>query len=77
MSADRTIFAANYHVIIEGIVAALVLLYLVYRRPRAVIVCWGVACGVMVIVAYIASQIGAAIYNDPRPFAVDHYQAIA
>ena len=76
MPADLTIFAANDLVFIEGMVAALVLLVLLYRTPRAVIVRWAVAGGAMVIVAYLAAQIGGALYNDPRPFAVEHFRPL-
>src|SRR5947209_227825 len=76
MPADLTIFAASYLVYVEGLVAAALILVLLYRTPRARIVQWAVAAGVMVIVAYIAAQIGGAIYNDPRPFAVGHFRPL-
>ena len=76
MLADLTIFAANYLVFIEGLVAAALILVLLYRTPRARIVRWAVAVGVVVIIAYIAAQIGGAIYNDPRPFVVGHFQPL-
>lgn len=76
MPADLTIFAANYLVFIEGLVAAALILVLLYRTPRTRIVRWVVAASVLVIVAYIAAQIGGAIYNDPRPFAAGHFRPL-
>lgn len=76
MPADLTIFAANYLVFIEGVVAAALILVLLYRTQRTRIVSWAIAVSVMVIVAYIAAQIGGAIYDDPRPFVAGHFQPL-
>ena len=76
MPAGLTIFAAQYLVFIEGVVAALAVICLLYRKQRTVLVRWAVAGSVMAIVAYIAAQISGALYNDPRPFAVEHVRPL-
>jgi undecaprenyl-diphosphatase len=75
MPTDLTIFAANYLVFIEAAVGALVLIGLLYRRPRGTIVRWAVAVCLMLVVAYVAAQIGGALYDDPRPF-VGHFKPL-
>src|SRR5437588_12536207 len=76
MPTDLTIFGAKYLVFIEGALAAAVVLVLLYRTPRTRIVRWVVSVGVMLAIAYIAAQIGGALYQDPRPFAVDHFRPL-
>ena len=73
MPADLTISAASYLVFIEALGAAIVLASLLYRKPRGTIVYWSVAVCVMLTLAYMAAQIGGALYNDPRPFAAEHF----
>jgi undecaprenyl-diphosphatase len=75
MPAELTIFVANYLVFIEAAVGTLVLVYLLYRHPRMIIVRWGVAVCLMLVVAYIAAQVGGTLYNDPRPF-VGHFRPL-
>jgi undecaprenyl-diphosphatase len=75
MPTDLTIFAASYLVFIEAPVGAAILFYLLYRHPRATIVRCVVGVCLMLVVAYIAAQIGGALYNDPRPF-VGHFEPL-
>lgn len=75
MPADLTIFAATYLVFIEAVVGVMILIYLLYRRPQATILRWVVGVGCMVLVAYVAAQIGGALYTDPRPF-VGHFKPL-
>lgn len=76
MPSDVTIFAATYAVYIEALLAAGVLAVLLYRQPRFAILRWAAAATVMVIVSYLAAQVAGAIYNDPRPFAVEHFHPL-
>lgn len=76
MPADLTIFAASSVVFLEALAVAVIVLALLYRAPRADLVRWGVACGVMILVASVAAQIGGALYTDPRPFVVGHYRPL-
>lgn len=72
MPADLTIFAAKYLVFIEALLAAVILVAILYPRRRIEWVRWAVAVAIMLVLAYIFAKIGASIYNDPRPFVSDH-----
>ena len=76
MPGALTIFTASYLVFLEALVAGVLVLSLLYRKPRALLVQWVIACGVMVIAAYIAAQIGGALYTAPRPFVVGHFHPL-
>jgi undecaprenyl-diphosphatase len=72
MPADITIFAASYLVYIDAIVALAVVAFSLYYQPAAAAVRWLLAAVITGVLAEICAQIGGAVYNDPRPFAVDH-----
>lgn len=76
MPSSITIFAANDLVFIDALLAAAVVISLLFRRPRPLILRWVIAVGVMLVVSYIAATIGAAAYNDPRPFTTDHVRPL-
>lgn len=76
MPADLTIFGAKYLVFIEVAAGVVLLVALLYRRPSPTIVRWTFATAVGLVVAYIAAKIGGAVYNDPRPFVVDHFRPL-
>jgi membrane-associated phospholipid phosphatase len=76
MPADLTIFAAKYLVFIDALIAIVICLALLYRRPRIDALRWVVACVVTILVALILAKIGSAAYNDPRPFVVDHVKPL-
>jgi undecaprenyl-diphosphatase len=71
-----TIFVATYLVFIEGALAALLLAFILYPRPRSIWVRWAIATGVALVVAFLLAQVGAALYNDPRPFVTDHFHPL-
>ena len=37
---------------------------------------WAVIIGIGLVVAFVCAQIGAAVYNDPRPFTQDHVKPL-
>jgi undecaprenyl-diphosphatase len=76
MPADLTIFAANYLVFIEGIIALGAVAFGLYRQPRLEVVRWLIAAGITGVMAEVFTQIGGAIYTDPRPFAVGHFHPL-
>lgn len=76
MPADLTIFAAKYLVFIEALIAVIVCVALLYRRPRPDALRWVVACVVMIVLALVFAKVGSHVYNDPRPFAVDHVKPL-
>ncbi len=76
MPADLTIFAAKYLVFIEAVVALAAVAYVLYRQPRPEMLRWLIAAGIASVMAEIFTQIGGAIYSDPRPFAVGHFHPL-
>ena len=76
MPADLTIFAAQYCVFIEAIVALGAVAFALYRRPLVEALRWLLAAGITGIAAEVLTQIGGAVYTDPRPFAVGHYHPL-
>jgi undecaprenyl-diphosphatase len=76
MPATLTVFSANYLIFIDALAAALVIATLLYRRPRFLAIRWAVAAAVLVVLSYVFAQIGGLLYNDPRPFAVGHFQPL-
>lgn len=76
MPADLTIFAANYLVYIEAIVALAAVALALYREPRLAWLRWLIAAGITGVMAEVFTQIGGSVYNDPRPFAVGHFHPL-
>lgn len=76
MPADLTIFAAKYLVFIDALLAAIVLVVVLYRRPHADVIRWIVAIVITAVLAFIFARIGAALYHDPRPFTQDHVKPL-
>jgi undecaprenyl-diphosphatase len=76
MPNDLTIFAAKYLVYIDAVVAAIVILWLLRDRSLDRILRWVVAFIVLAVLSYIFAKIGAAVYNDPRPFTQDHVKPL-
>jgi undecaprenyl-diphosphatase len=74
--SDLTIFAAKYLVFIDALLAALLLLVVLYRRPRTEWIRWAIAICITLIVAFVLAKIGSALYSDPRPFSVDHVKPL-
>jgi undecaprenyl-diphosphatase len=71
-----TIFAAKYLVFIAVALAAVVLAVRLWPRPRLGLLRWGIAAVVMLVLSLVFAKIGAAVYNDPRPFTTDHIQPL-
>jgi undecaprenyl-diphosphatase len=76
LPSDLTIFAAKYLIFLDAILAAVVLLLLLHRRPAPDVVRWLVAAAIMALLALVFSTIGGAVYNDPRPFTQDHVKPL-
>jgi undecaprenyl-diphosphatase len=76
MPSDITIFAAQYLTYIDAVLAAGVIAFILYRRPRADAVRWAVIIAMTLLIAFICAQIGAAVFNDPRPFTQDHVKPL-
>jgi membrane-associated phospholipid phosphatase len=75
MPADLTIFAANYFVFIEAVVTAGAVGLGLYQQSRDNVLRWLMAAGVTGVTAEVFTQIGGALYNDPRPF-VGHFKPL-
>ena len=76
MPANLTVFLANYLIFFDVLAAAAVIASLLYRRPRFVAFGWAVTAAVLLVLSYVFAQIGGLLYNDPRPFAVEHFQPL-
>jgi undecaprenyl-diphosphatase len=76
MPRDITIFGAQYLIYLDALLAAALLLLLLYRKPRTAALRWAVIIGLTVVIAFICAQIGAAVFNDPRPFTQDHVKPL-
>jgi len=76
MPADLTIFAAKYLVFITAAVALGAVAFALYRQPRREMARWVIAAGITGVMAEVFTQVGAALYNDPRPFAVSHFHPL-
>lgn len=72
MPRDLTLFAAQYLVFIDAVLAMGAVVYLLMRQPRTAWLRWMIAIGLTFVLAFILAQIGHSVYNDPRPFTVDH-----
>src|SRR5947209_10367669 len=76
MPTDLTIFAGQYLVYLDAVLAAVLLVPYLYRRQAPTVIWWGVAAVLLLVLGYAFAQIGAAMYNDPRPFAIDHIKPL-
>jgi undecaprenyl-diphosphatase len=76
MLYNFTGFAANYLIFVDLLAAAVVIAYAAYRRPRRFAFRWAVAACAILLLSYVFAQLGAAAYNDPRPFVVEHTQPL-
>lgn len=76
MPTSLTIFAAKYLVFIAVALAAVVLAFLLWPRPRLWLLRWLIAAGVMLVLSFVLAKIGGAVYNDPRPFTTSHVQPL-
>lgn len=72
MLADLTFFAATSLVFIEAVIAFAAVGLVLYHQPAQAALRWLIAAGITGLLAEVFTQIGAAIYNDPRPFVVEH-----
>ncbi len=76
MPADLTIFTATYLVFVEAVIALGAVAFALYRQPRREVVRWVITAGITGVMAEVFTQIGGAIYNDPRPFVVRHFHPL-
>lgn len=76
MPGDLTIFAAQKLIYIDAVLAAGVVVFALFRQPRTAALRWAVVIGITVVIAFICAQIGAAVFNDPRPFSQDHVKPL-
>lgn len=76
MPTGLTVFAATYLVYIDAVFACGVVALVLYRRPPEAILRWIIAAGITGVMAEVFTQIGSAIYNDPRPFAIQHFRPL-
>jgi undecaprenyl-diphosphatase len=73
---DLTLFAAQYLVFIDAALAAAYAAFSLYRQPRPAALRWAITIGIALVLAYLLAQVGAAAYNDPRPFTQDHVRPL-
>jgi undecaprenyl-diphosphatase len=71
-----TVFAANYLVYLDALLALAVVGWLLRRRPPAVMTRWIITIAVLLVLSYLFAKIGEAAYYDPRPFVVDHVKPL-
>ncbi len=71
-----TIFAAKYLVFVDAAIAVAVLGFILNRWPRPALLRWGITAVIVLILSYAFAKIGGALYNNPRPFAVDHIKPL-
>jgi undecaprenyl-diphosphatase len=76
MPSDITIFAASYLIYIDAVLAVGVVALTLYRQPRTAAIRWGVVICITAILAFVCAQVGAAVFNDPRPFTQDHVKPL-
>jgi membrane-associated phospholipid phosphatase len=74
--SDLTIFVAGYLVFIEALLAAAILVPILFSRPRTEWVRWAALTAIMVVLAYVFAKIGGIVYSDPRPFVTDHVRPL-
>jgi undecaprenyl-diphosphatase len=74
--SDITIFAAQYLIYIDAVLAAGVVGLILYRRPRTDAIRWAIIISLTPLIAFICAQVGAAVFNDPRPFTQDHVKPL-
>lgn len=73
MPPDLTVFAARHLATVDIVLAALVLIPLLYRRYHAAVVCWTITSLLVLTLSFAFALIGRALYDDPRPFVVNHF----
>jgi undecaprenyl-diphosphatase len=73
MPPDLTVFAARHLATVDVVLAALVLVPLLYRRHHAAVVCWTITSLLALSLSFGFARIGSALYDDPRPFVVNHF----
>lgn len=71
-----TIFAAKYLVFVDAAIAVVVLGFILYRWPRPALLRWAIAAVIVLILSYAFAKVGGALYNNPRPFTVDHVKPL-
>ncbi|SRR5579884_1131026 len=76
MPASVTIFAASRLIYLDAAVTIVVLLIIFYRRPRIDLLRWGLTSALLLIISYGFAQVGAMVYDDRRPFVVDHVRPL-
>ena len=76
MPATLTVFLANYSIFVDALAAVIVIVGLLYHRPRFVAFRWAVAAAVLLVLSFVFVQLGGLLYYDPRPFVVGHFQAL-
>lgn len=76
MPTSLTLFAAQYLVFLEAILAAVLVVFALRYAAHARIVEWAVATGMTAIVAGLLAVAGGRVYTDPRPFAEHHFRPL-
>ncbi|MCA1728809.1 MAG: phosphatase PAP2 family protein [Actinobacteria bacterium] len=76
MVAALTIFAAKYLIFLDAVLVAVVLAVHLYHRPRSAVLGWALTTSLLLVLSYVFAQVGGAIYNDPRPFTVEHFRPL-
>lgn len=76
MPSDLTIFAAQYLVFLEALLAVAILVPVLLRRPRTEWLRWAVLTIIMLVLASVFAKIGGAVYDDPRPFVTGHFRPL-
>lgn len=76
MPPGITIFAASYLIYLDAALAAGLIALMLYRRPRMEAIRWVVVICITAVLAFVCAQVGAAVFNDPRPFTQDHVKPL-
>jgi len=74
--ANLTIFAAQYLVFIDALLAAVVILWRIRSWPRPRLLRYILIAVLLLLLSYVFAQLGGALYSDPRPFTQDHVRPL-
>lgn len=76
MPRELTIFAAQYLVFIDAVLAAVVIVWNIRSWSQPKLVQYAGVAVLLLVLSYGFATIAGAVYSDPRPFTVDHVKPL-